>query len=411
MALTEASPRSRFGLIDTLQVGSFRRLWFGTLAFGSAQQMEMLILGWWILEVTNNPLLVGLMGGFRFWPSLLGPFGGVVADRFDRRAVLLAVQGLTAVAGVLILVLAATGRLEVWHTFALTLVNGSARTIDNATRQAAIGDLLPRERLINGLALHQMASNGTAILAPVIGGILYNRLGLTSGFAALAGLYVLGVAFTWSLPPLPIGAGKVVGSAWGKLIEGLDFVRRDQVIAALMLIAAIANLCGYTLTFGMLPVFARDVLGTNTEGLGLMTSAVGAGSLLGGLTLGSLRSVGHRGRFVVAMMVSWMAVLVLFGLSRSFPVSLALLALNGATATLSMSTVAAMLMDATPVALRGRVMGVRGFVIVTLPVATTAAGALTVAIGAPLTLILMAGLGGALTGLTVVRLPGLWRRA
>lgn len=410
MALSAAPPPSRFGLVETLRVGSFRRLWLGSVGFGSAQQMEMLVLGWWILEVTDNPLLVGLMGGFRFWPSLIAPFGGVLVDRVDRRAILIVVQALVALAGCAMLALAWTGRLEVWHAFALTLFNGTARTVDNATRQVAISDLLPRKRLISGMALNQAANNGTAIVAPLIGGFLYNRLGVTSGFAAIAALYLLGVFATWSLPALPV-ARKAGESVWRKLIEGLDFVRRDQVIAALMLMAAIANLCGYTLGFGMLPVFARDVLGTNSEGLGVMTSAVGAGSLAGSLILGSIRGVGHRGRFVIGMMFVWMVVLVLFAVSRSFVVSLALLALVGAAGSLSMSTVAAMLMDGAPMAIRGRVMGVRVFVIVTLPIATTTAGALTGGLGAPLTLALIAGIGAALTGLTVARLPGLWLRS
>lgn len=371
----------------------------------------MLILGWWILETTNSPFLVGLMGGFRFWPSLIGPFGGVVADRFDRRNVLLVVQGITAASGILLILLALFGWLEVWHAFAITLVNGTARTLDNATRQAAIGDLLPRERLINGMALNQAATNGTAILAPPIGGLLYDHLGLASALAGTAALYVLGALFTYGLAPLPVGARKAGESIWRNLLDGLDFVRQNQVVAGLMWMAAIANLCGYVLAYGMLPVFARDVIGTDASGLGVLTSALGAGALAGSLLLSLLRSVGHRGRFVTLMMFFWMAVLIAFALTRSFAVALVLLVLVGVAANLSMSTVAAMLMDASPVALRGRVMGVRMFVIVCLPIATAAAGRLTEISGAPPTLIATAVLGAILTGLVTLRLPGLWRRA
>ena len=373
--------------------------------------MEIVILGWWVLEVTNNPWLVGLMGGFRFWPSLLGPFGGVVADRFDRRLVLLGAQGIVAGGSLLLLTLAWLGRLEVWHTFAVILVAGMARTLDNATRQTVIGDLLPRERLINGMALNQVAMNGTAILAPPVGGLLYKFWGLGSGFLAIAALYVLGLCFTYGLPSLPVSPAKVGESPWRRLIDGLDFVRRDEMISALMWLAAIANLCGYPLAYGFLPVFARDVLGTDSVGLGILAGAIGAGSVAGSVLLASVRGVGHRGRFVIGTMLFWMAVLIFFAFSRSFAVSLVLLVLIGAAASLSMSTVAAMLMDSSPIPIRGRVMGVRMFAIVTLPIATTVMGAAIGLLGAPLTLIATAGLGAALTGLVTVRLPSLWHRA
>ncbi|HEX2171055.1 MAG TPA: MFS transporter [Dehalococcoidia bacterium] len=401
-------------LLATLRVGAFRRLWLSSVSLGFGQQMEILILGWWILEVTDNPLLVGVIGGFRWWPSLLGPFGGVLIDRFDRRRVLLLVLGIVTGGAGFLLALSALGRLEVWHTFAVALIAGTARTVDAATRQAVIGDVLPRGRIISGIALNQAALNGTAILAPPIGGLLYKYVGFASGFAAITGLYALSLVLAHGLPALPVGAAKAGESAWRKLIEGLDFVRRDEIISALLWIAAIANLCGFPLVYVMLPVFARDILGTDSAGLGVLTGAIGAGALLGNLTLGSIRGVGHRGRFVLGTMGLWMALLAAFALSRSFALSLVLLCLIGAASSTSMATLAARLMTGSPIDVRGRVMGVRMFAIATLPVATTAMGGAMELIGRPagppLTLILTAGLGAALTGLVAVRLPGIWRR-
>lgn len=411
--LTPTGPAGRpprFGLFQTFGAGYFRRLWFSSVTLGFGQQMEILILGWWILETTDNPALVGAIGGGRWWPSLFGPFGGVIVDRFDRRLVLLTGQTILLGGAAVLLVLAILGHLEVWHTFAVALAAGFARTVDTATRQAVIGDLLPRERLINGMALNQAAMNGTAILAPPVGGLLYKYFGFTSGYTVIVVLYAVSIFFAFGLPTLPVVATKARETVWQRLREGLNFVRRDEVISGLMWIAAIANLCGFPLVYVLLPVFARDILGTDAAGLGILTGAVGAGSLTGSLVLGSVASVRHRGRLVVGLMFVWMAMLVLFALSRSFPVSLALLGAVGAAASISMSLVAALLMDGSPIAFRGRVMGVRMLAIATLPVATTIMGAAILVLGAPLTLIASAALGAALTGLVAYRLPGFRRR-
>lgn len=410
MPSTTGTPSARSGVLETLRVGGFRRLWFSSLCFGFAQQMELLVVGWWMLEVTNNPFLVGLIGSFRFWPSLIGPFGGAFADRFDRKVVLIVVECFVAGGGLVLLTLVLLGRIQVWHTFAVTLAAGIARVIDNTTRQTVIGDVLPPARVGNGTALIYLASSGTAILAPPIGGVLYKSFGLGSGYVMIAFIYCLAIVFTLGLPPIPMSATKAGKSIWRGVVEGLDFVRRDDLTLALMWIAAIANLCGYPLVYALLPIFARDLLGTDSVGLGLLTGAIGIGSIAGSLFLASARGIWHRGRLLFAMMILWMAVLIVFAFSRSFALSLGLLVLVGVASGLSMSTVAAMLMDGSPIAFRGRVMGVRQLAILTLPIATTLMGAVIGTWGPTVTLLSSAVLGIVLTGITLNRLPRLWYR-
>jgi MFS family permease len=390
---------------SALAVRDFRRLWLSTIALGSAQQMELVVLGWYVLKQTDSALLVGLIGATRWWGMLFAPFGGVLADRVSRRHLLIAVQGIYLAAGVVIATLALADRVEIWLLFTVVTLGGLGRALDQTTRQTLIGDLVDRDRLTGAVALVQAAMNGNAVLAPLAAGALFWLAGLAGCYLVISVLSLYAVAASAAIRPAPVVAGNIEHSPLRSLAEGAGYVRRTPLVAALLLIAAIANLCGFPLTFAMMPSFARDVLGLGSVGLGALGSAVGLGALAGNLLLSGSGRMPVRGATVVIAMLGWMGAIALFALSHWLALSLVLLVLVGACQAVSLSLVAVLLLGTTPEALRGRVMGVRVFAIATLPVGATGAGWLIEAAGAPVTATVYAGIGALLTAAVALRIP------
>ncbi|MGH2598888.1 MAG: MFS transporter [Dehalococcoidia bacterium] len=399
------------GRLGVLGLRDFRLLWLSTVTVGSSQQMELLALGWFVLEETNSAFLVGLVGAARWWGMLFAPFGGVLADRVSRRSLLLAVEVVMLAGGMAIGALAFAGRLDTGPLVVIVLVGGLARAFEQTARQAFLGDLVTRDRLTGGVALLQAAMNGSAVLAPTIAGLTFGVAGVAGCYVFVSALLLGAVLATAMIRPATAPAAGARSSPMRSLVEGVAYVRRTPVVAALLWIAAIANLCGFPLTFAMLPSFARDVLGTGSAGLGVLMSGVGVGALAGNLLLGTRGSVHGRGRLVFVGMLAWMAAIALFSLTHWLPLAVAALVLVGACSAVSMALVAALLLGATPERLRGRVMGVRMFAIATMPPGVLAAGWLIEQTGVPLTLILFAAGGAVLTLAVAARLPQLARQS
>ena len=182
---------------------NFAFVWSSVWSVQTGNQMEALVLAWYILEATGSPFLVGLIASARMGVNFLALFSGAIADRLPRHRLLAAVEMILTVLGVSVLILMLTGFLEVWHLFAITLSAGLVRIFQMPTAQALIGDTLPPDKISNGAALSSMAQNLSTILGPFIGGILYKTWGPEGGYAGVAILY-----FTSAIaPPSSVPSG------------------------------------------------------------------------------------------------------------------------------------------------------------------------------------------------------------
>ena len=323
-SIAAARPVGKFQALGALD---FRRLWLSSIAFGVGQQMEAMILGWYVLVLTDSATIVGLVGAARWGGMLLAPFCGVLADRRPRRTLLIIVQSVSLTSMATAALLAATGRLSLPFLITAVLVAGLARAFDQTVRQTFVADLVDRERLTGAVALVQMAMNGSNIIAPLIAGRIYGFSGVAACYAVISALTLCAVLATSGIQSRAAGSVENRGvSPLRSMGEGLSYVRRTPIVGALLWIAAIANLCPFPLTFAMLPSFSRDVLHVGAGGLSVLLAAAGTGALLGNLVLGSLGLVRRRGIISLTGTFAWMAVLVLFGLSRSYPISLSVFA-------------------------------------------------------------------------------------
>ena len=323
-----------------------------------ATQIQNVALGWLVYDITRDPLALGLIGLAAFLPAIcFALVTGHVADRFDRRAVLLVSYGLCTLTAGGLLYLAATGSGTVWPIYALTVLFGSARAFANPAGQALVPNLVPPEHFQNAVAWNSSAFQSATIVGPALGGILY---ALGHGGELAFGAATACFALTLLLLALirhrrrPNSMREPV--SWASLIAGLVFIRSRPVILGAISLDLFAVLLGGATA--LLPIFARDILAVGPWGLGLLRSMPAAGAVAMALWL-AYRPLRRKSglRMFQAVAVFGLATIG-FGLSSSLGLSLVCLFVLGAADMISVVVRQTLVQLDTPDAMRGRVAAV-----------------------------------------------------
>jgi MFS family permease len=389
--------RGRLRTFSALRHRNYRLYWFGMLVAIIGWQVQMVAQAWLVYQMTDSTALLGLVGLTQAVPTIvLTLFGGVVADRVDRRRLIMATQAATGLLILLLATLVVTDLIRLWHIFAIALLVGAVWAFDQPARMALIPHLVEREDLMNAVAMGSMVWQGSRIVGPAIAGVIIGVAGIapcfyltTAGMLAMV-LTVKAVRVPRIAPPS--GSQNV----FRNLAEGIGYIVGNPIFLTLIGLTFFNSLFGMSYVT-MLPVFARDVLTVGSEGYGVLMGISGVGALLGTMVLASLGDVRQKGLLMLAGATAFGSLIVLFALSRAFPLSLALLFLMGAFNSAYMTTVNTLLQSMVPDELRGRVMGIYGLTWSIMPVGGFLAGAFAAAfadpaVGAPLAI----GLGGAL---------------
>ena len=377
--------------------------------FNSGQEMEALMLSWFILTETGSPFLVGLLGALRFGGTLGGPFYGLLGDRMDRRKLLITNRGLIAVLASITFILAFSGLFEAWHAFVIALLLGAGRMMDNVIRQSLLADMVPRATLLNAVGLSRTMQDGAKITGAVAGGVLLARLGLDNAYVVVMALYATAtiVAFGVSIAQRPSTAKSQ--SPLSDLRSGLNYIKHNDSIMGIMFLAMLVNLTTFPMTNGLMPVMARDVFKSDEEGLAALLSAAAIGAGLGSVTLAALGRTRHSGRVMIVGIVVWHLAILVMAHVTSFPIALLALVVIGACSSASMVSMSALLLTTTDIEFRGRVMGVRSLSVWTLQPGLLIGGFLAGRYDIALTFTVMGIIGLVLVAFAIVRWPGLWQ--
>jgi MFS family permease len=352
----------------------YRLLWISGLSAWVGRWIDSVVGAWLVLELTNSPFLVGLLGTCRFASMLLGPFCGTVCDRTNQRFVLLTAQVIYGIASLTVLALFAFARIEVWHLFVFTFIGGLCYTFDFSARYSIAAGIVNDDHIVSSISLMQVASGVTSIVGPLIGGSLLEVIGATGCFTLMAVGFLLSFL---TLLPLKIGEKTGPGSRssiWRELVSGLRYIRGDRLLFSLILMAAMVNLFIFPYVYTLMPIFARDILGTSASGFGQLLAGAGLGAIFGSLVVGSLQQSANRRKFLVGAIMTWPVILVALSFSRSFFISMALLIIAGIAQGISMALVQALLLIRSTEEMRGRVSGARAFAISTLSFGTVLTG-------------------------------------
>ena len=336
---------------------NFALVWSSNMLGAMGNQMEALVLGWLVLTMTDSPLYVGLVTAARLGLNPVALFAGAVVDRLPRNLVLVAVELTTASLGLIMVVLIAGGWLQIWQVFVITLAGGLARIFQMPAVQSLAADAVSEDRIGNGVALTTTGMNFTLIAGPLVGGALFEWVGPQGAYTAMVVLHLLGacgallVRVGRANPP----ASDV--SVLRTVLDGLRYVKGNQPIWAALIVATIINLTGFPFHTTLLPVFARDVLGVGSVGLGFLMSAFGVGALLGSLALAVTPNLRRAGWLLIAAVVAWHGGIAVFSLVDSFMPALVTLVFTGGAFSASLVLIVTVMLRIARPDVRGRIMG------------------------------------------------------
>jgi len=334
----------------------YRRFLVGAFVGTLGAWMQATAQGWLVLELTDSPGLLGLTSAAGAAPILfLTLFAGVLADRFDRRRVLVATQLAAATLAAILAFLTMTRLVQFWHVVAIAFLSGAVGALAMPAFQAIVSTIVDRRAIGSAVALNSAQFNLGRILGPTAAGAAIVAGGTALAFwaNALALLIVALVLATLRLAP-HADLVRVEASLWANLVDGVEYLRRDRPIRLLVLLAAAPAL--FVLNYLVLmPVYARDVLGIGAPGLGLLTAGVGIGALSGALGVAVLRPSGGTGKLLLAGLTVSSTALIVFAVSRWLPLSLVALAVLGAAQVAYYTTTSTLIQVLVPPRLRGRV--------------------------------------------------------
>ncbi|MGH2351756.1 MAG: MFS transporter [Chloroflexota bacterium] len=378
---------------DALRVRDYRLLFQGNAVTSMGFWMQQVALGWLVLELTDSAFYLGLASFARSFPMLVvSPFGGVLADRLDRRFLIISTQvaQLVLTGGLAILVF--TRLVNIWHVLGISLLMGVAMSTHVPARQALIPVLVGKARLANALALYSMSLNTSRIIGPSMAGVVM-------GWAGVGGCLALqSVGYVWAVANVlqmrygqQASRGRAGSTVLQNLVEGFRYCYRTKPIFTQLLIAAVPTIFAYPY-MNLLPAFARDTYGIGPGGLGLLLTCMGSGALVGSFAIASRRQIGRKSLVTVISTAAFGLFLCCFAAAPSLPLALPFLALAGASSSIYMTLNGTIVQEICPDEYRGRVSSVYMVTWGLMPFGAVPAGALAEAYGAPLTVFL----GGAI---------------
>ena len=338
----------------SLQVHNYRVFFLGMLVSASGTWMQSVAQGWLVLQLTGSGTLVGLVTAAQFVPMLVGGvWGGVIADRFDKRHILFVSQSILGVSAAILALVTLTGVVQVWMVFACALLTGVGTMIDNPTRQAFVSELVGSERVANAVALNSAMFNAARIVGPALAGLVILVAGTGVCFAYNALSYVAVLFSLTRMRPDELHRGKPTAKGKGQVRAGLRYAWATPELRSTILLVAIVGT--FALNFTVLtPLLVEFTFEAGPGTLGLLTSAMGAGSLVGAL-VAAARSK-PTARLLVGAAGALGVLMLGVAAAPTLPVAFVLLALTGAATITFLSTANSTLQLTSSPEMRGRVM-------------------------------------------------------
>ncbi len=380
----------RLRLPPALRYPMYRRYWLGTLASVSGFQMMYVAESWLAYELTGSPLYLGYVGVASAVPSIvLNLVGGVVADRVDRRQLILLGQAVMTVVIGALGVLTVTGLIEAWHIIAAAFITGAFGAFEMPARQALFPHLIERPAMMSAVALNSSIWQGTRIGAPATAGLIIATVGTAAVFFVATAGFIGMILAVLTLPPPPTGrqsGSRQSSGAVRDLLSGVAFINREPVFKFLISMTFFNSFFGMSFV-ALMPIFARDILEVGASGQGVLLSVSGVGSLLTTLWIGSRGSPRRIGLFLTGGAVMFGTAICAFALTSeylgSYPLAVGIIFFLGVFNSMYMISIQSTLQLMTPDHMRGRVMGFYGMTWSIFPLGAMQAGAVANVIGAP----------------------------
>lgn len=384
-------------MLGALRHRNYRLYLTGQIISTVGTWMQSVAMPWLALQLTHDGLLVGLVLAAQFMPVLIGsPLGGVVADRYRKRNVLLVTQSLFMVPSFALFALGASGHAQYWMVIVAAFATGTINLFDVPSRQAFLIEMVGRQDLMNAIALNSSVFNGAAVVGPAVAGVLIAAVGLPICFLANSVSYLAAIASLLLMRNLPVIVQERREEAWvARLAQGARYARHEPVVGMLLIAVAVFSLFAMN-RLTLIPLFADQVLHVGAQGFGFLIGSMGLGALVGALTLAFFPGLGADPPRQFWMAMIWVAALLAFTISRVFALSLLTLFVAGYCQISFVATANNRIQTITPDHLRGRVMAIYAQALIGVgPIGSTQAGALATLFGAPWAMAIGAAIAGA----------------
>ncbi len=383
--------RAALTTFRSLRVRNYRLYFAGQAVSWIGTWMQSVAQAWLILTLTHSGVAIGVTLALQYGPILvLGPWGGVLADRFDKRKLLLGTQTSAGLLALILGVLTVTGVVRPWMVFVIAGVFGLVTALDNPARQSFIVEMVGRQDLPNAVSLNSVLMNSARVIGPGLAGLLIATVGTGLCFLINGASYVAVVAALWMMRPGELLVGQRPPRAKGQLREGLSYVAHTPSLRRPLVLMFVVGLFGFNFAT-LLPLFATEALHHGPGGYGVLFSAMGIGAVAGGLVIAFRGSVGDR--LMAAGAAAFGLGVVVESLMPTLPWALLAMLPVGVANTVFISTSNSLLQAHATPAMRGRVMALFGMVFLgTTPIGAPLAGWAAEALGSRVAL----GLSGAI---------------
>jgi predicted MFS family arabinose efflux permease len=406
----------RSSALAPFRVKSYRFQWPADMLTSWAFEMEVLILGWYILVETGSVVALTIFGSLMFIGTLVAPMFGVFGDRIGHRNLLAGMRAVYAVLATTMMTLALTGVINPVYVFILSSILGFVRPSDLGMRGALVASTMPHGYLVSAMSVSRATMDSARIAGALTGAGMFAALGMGPSYVLIACLYVVSTILTLCISPksekvspATIDAEIARPSPWRDLSEGLAYIWNTPSLQAAMWIAFLVNLTAYPFTGNLLAYIARDVHHTDQTGLGYFSASFAFGALMASMVLSNISGL-KIARLMLVSTAIWYVLLIVFAHMQTMPAAIGCLVVMGFAQSFSMITLAVILLRTSNERFRGRVMGVRMMAIYSLPIGLLVSGPLLEWVGFSSTATLYAGVGLLFTLLIALRWRAdLWR--
>ncbi len=393
--MTAAMRRS----FNSLSVRNYRRYFVGQLVSLSGNWMQTVAELWLILGLTGSGVAVGLTSALQFLPILLfGAWGGLLADRFSKRRLLMVTQATMAVPALVLFSLTVAGVVAPWMVFALVFVRGAVNAVDNPTRQSFVIEMVGPDRVVNAVSLNSVIVHSARIVGPAIAGVLIATVGVAPCFAVNAATFGAMLVALWLMDPAHLHSAPLADHGRGAIRAALRYVRATPELAVPLALMALVGTLGFNFQV-ILPLLARFSFGGSAAAYAALVCAMGVGSVVGALVVGARGRTGPG--LIAAAALAFGVLALLAALAPTLAFELPALALLGAAAVTFAASVNSSLQLAVEPRMRGRVMALYSVVFLgSTPIGGPLAGWLSEAYDPRVALLLAAvsGLSAAWAG-------------
>ena len=376
----------RVRTLDSMRYRDYRLLWAATLCISGGLWAYQVVIGWLTYDLTQSRFLTAVAQGLDSLPVLVvGFLAGMIVDTWDRRKLVASVSIYQAAVTAAFAALVILGRVEPWQIMVFVLAMGISWPITDPARISMIPNIVPRGTLVNAIALNSLAFNATRLVVPVGAGLLIAAMG-PGRTLLLPVVMFLGT----TLAALAIKLGKPEHHqemrsrpSPAQMVEAVRYLKSDLPLMSLLLLGTIPVIFTIPFVIGLMPVYASEVFGVGSSGLGLLVSALGAGAILGALIVASKERIEHKGRALLLALGLIAITMTAFSMNRSIVVAIPILVLFGASLVGFWTLLSTSIQMTVPDNLRGRVTVISIMCFGLYPLGSMLAGGVATFLGAP----------------------------